>query len=150
LLVALVSGVVASSAYAGSPTPDPVQLVGFSTATLKGSAGVKAFTEACQADFDATTRMCKSTEVLETVVWPTTLTGSAWVMPVFVPGQDAGNDASGANSSSPGSMSCDAWSNEGTNGLAVGSTGSMATRGCGNPIPVACCKQVRMPKPGKK
>jgi hypothetical protein len=115
-----------------------------------GRAGSKAFTETCQADFDATTRMCKTTEVLETVVWPTTLTGSAWVLPVLVPGLNAGNDASGATASSPGALSCDAWSNEGSNGLAVGSTGSMATRSCGNPIPVACCKPVRMPKPAKK
>ena len=148
VVVVLVAAASAAQA-GGAPAGDPVQLVGFTTATFKGAAGVKVLTEACQADFDATARMCKSTEVLETVVWPATLTGLAWVMPVLVPGI-SGTDASGVATGSPVSLSCNGWSDNGGAGLSLEATGAMQTRDCGNTLSVACCKPVRMPKPSKK
>ena len=92
--------------------------------------------------------MCKSTEVLETVVWPQALMGSAWVMPTLAPGIN-GTDASGIVSSSPVSLSCEGWSNDGSNGLTVDADGSMQVRNCGVAGPAACCKPVRLPKPRK-
>jgi hypothetical protein len=139
----------ASAARAGGPPDDPIQLVGFTTAVSKGGAGVRALTQACQSEFDATARMCKSTEVLETVVWPATLTGAAWLMPVFVPGIN-GTDASGVVAGSPAGLSCNAWTDDGGVGLSVEASGSMRARDCGNTLSVACCKPVRMPKPSKR
>jgi hypothetical protein len=142
--------VAASAARAGAqPAGDPTQLVGFTAAVFKGGGGVRTFTQACQAEFDATARMCKSTEVLETIVWPATLSGLAWVMPVFVPGVN-GTDASGVVGGSPVSLSCNAWTDDGGVGLSVDATGSMRARDCGNTLSVACCKPVRMPKPTKR
>jgi len=150
LVVVAVLAVTASAAQAGGgATTDPVQLVGFTTATLKGDSGVLAFTAACQNDFDAPARMCKSTEVLETVVRPASLTGTAWVLPVIVPVTN-GTDASGAFAGSPAALSCNAWSEGGGTGLSVDATGAMQPRDCGNTLSVACCEPVRMPKGGKK
>jgi hypothetical protein len=148
--VVVVWVVAAAAAQAGSgATTDPVQLVGFTSAPFKGGVGVRTLTQACQAEFDAAARMCRSTEVLETVVWPAALTGSAWVMPVYVPGTN-GTDASGANSGSPAGLSCAAWSEGGGAGLSVDATGAMQPRDCGNTLSVACCEPVRMPKPSKR
>jgi len=148
VVAALVVAVAAARAGA-QPAGDPTQLVGFTTAAFKGGGGVRTFTQACQAEFDATARMCKSTEVLETIIWPANLTGLAWVMPVFVPGTN-GTDASGANNGSPAGLSCAAWSDSGGAGLGVDATGAMQPRDCGNTLSVACCKPVRMPKPTKR
>ena len=149
LIAMAVLTVAAEAAQAGSgATTDPIQLVGFTTAVFKGGAGVRTYSQACQADFDATARMCKSTEVLETVVWPA-LTGLAWVQPVFVPGTN-GTDASGSFSGSPAGLSCNAWSSDGGSGLSVDSTGAMQARDCDNALSIACCQPVRMPKPTKR
>ena len=66
---------------------DPWQIVGHTTTTHLGDAGLKAFNLACQADFGASAKMCTSEDVLGTTVWPT-LTSDAWVQPVFVGGAD--------------------------------------------------------------
>jgi hypothetical protein len=64
----------------------PRGLVGFTSATTTGGAGIFAMTALCQAEFPAS-RMCTSAEVLATQKLPT-LPGRnvhAWVQPTFVP-----------------------------------------------------------------
>ena len=130
-----------------SAAADPYQLVGFSSATFKGGSGVRVFTEACQADFGPAARMCKSTEVLETVVWPQTLSGFAWVMPVLVPGIN-GTDASGSFHSAPSALSCEGWSNDESDGLVVFATGAIQSHAiCNISRSVACCRPVPLPEP---
>jgi hypothetical protein len=148
-IVALVLGLAISAAHAGS-FPDPYQLVGFTSATFPGNGGVRTFTQACQADFGAAARMCESAEVLKTVVWPTSLTGTAWVMPTFVPG-DTTLDASGV-ANNAASLTCAAWSYNGNNqsGLHVDANGVMSSSAdCSVARSVACCMPVRLPKPRK-
>ena len=65
-LLALAIGIPAF----GQWVPDPVihnavQLVGFSTATVTGDAGVLGMLDACHQDFPAS-RMCSSEEIVKT------------------------------------------------------------------------------------
>ena len=123
---------------------DPYQLVGFSTMGFHGHAGVRAMTNDCQESFGPGARMCKSTEVLETVVWPQGDVSAAWLQPVFVSGS-TGTDASGVFNASPLRLSCDGWSKETGSGLTVNSEGEFRTSGCDNSRRVACCRPVPLP-----
>lgn len=122
------------------------ELVGFTTATFKGGDGVLEYTSACHAEF-SNSRMCTSKEVLETVNVPT-LSGEAWVRPVFVvlPRGTTNSviaDVSGAftpSSGSTGSMSCDAWRRlTAESGLMVESNGAFDLRNCNDFRSIACC-----------
>jgi len=73
-----------------------LELEGFTTATLQGDSTVRGFTEACQAELGASTRMCTSVEVIETVNWPSLVPDAvAWTQPVFVSTTESFRDASG-------------------------------------------------------
>jgi hypothetical protein len=116
-------------------------LVGFSTMTLQGGAGVFGLTQACQLDFPGS-RMCTSTEVLNTVSIPP-LTGTrAWVRPTIVFGLGISFvDESGANS---GDLSCIGWTSSASSsafGLSVTNIGGFSVVGspCSSLLPVACC-----------
>ena len=134
--------------------PPRWQLVGFTSTSHTGDAGVLAFTVACQAELGAVSRMCTSQEVLDTVTVPGSLTGSAWVRPAFVPVSVAvyglqraiqtALDASGLTGSGPGDLNCNGWATAGssTSGLAVSATGSFTKSACNQTIAVACCALV--------
>lgn len=121
--------------------PARFQLVGFTSATMLGNAGVLSLTLACQQEFNGS-RMCNSVEVIETVMVPSGLTGNAWVRPFFVPFQQV------STSSSPGT-GLDAsgivgqaieFSCVGSRGFAVTATGIfISSQFCSDPRPVACC-----------
>ena len=126
---------------------DPYQLVGFSSKGFHGDSGVRAMTtNGCQESFGPEARMCKSTEVLETLVWPQGDVSAAWLQPVLVSGS-AGTaiDASGVFNTSPPRLSCDGWSQLATTGLTVNSEGKFRTSGCNSSRRVACCRPVPLP-----
>ncbi len=124
---------------------DPWQLVGHTTTTHLGDEGLRALTLACQSDFGPAARMCKTTEVADTIVWPT-LTTDAWVRPVR---------SEGTNSdiiSGEGVNDCGQWTLPSSLGMAVLPSGAVYIRSpngngfsCGTPRPVACCKRVPEP-----
>jgi hypothetical protein len=122
--------------------------VGFTAASFDGGQGVRIYTEACQAAFSASARMCTSIEVLDTVAWPTVPnTTRGWVRPVFQALDEGLVDASGVQAASPtsGALSCIGWSSSApsVHGLAVSGDGRFATPGsfdsCDTPRPIACC-----------
>ena len=124
------------------------QLVGFTSASNFGNEGVLGFTLNCQAEFPDS-RMCTSQEVMETVTVPGSLTGSAWVRPVFVPlGTGAviiaARDISGVVVGSGIDLACDGWRSRSLSqrGLAVSATGSFASSACDQAFGVACCALV--------
>ncbi len=124
-------------------SPKRFQLVGFTTQTFLGGAGVLGFTLACQAEFPAS-RMCTSQEVLETVTVPTNLIGDAWVRPSYEPSPEVQLDASGVatNVILP---TCGSWtaSVNGPTGLTVDSVGGFrANQLCAVARAVACCAMV--------
>jgi hypothetical protein len=126
-----------------SPAARPqMQFVGFSADAFDGGQGVGTYTQACQASFQPTARMCSSVEILETVSWPAADPGVVgWVRPVLI--GDA--DASGRSNDANGNLSCGGWgfsSNQHV-GLGVSGAGSFVTpgfnQGCGDARPIACC-----------
>ena len=151
--------VLAASAHA--QTTDPYQLVGFTTSTSTGDAGVLNLTLSCQTDFGPPARMCTSVEILETVVVPTGLTGDAWVRPVYQPhqwdppGPGVINtlDASGTHPSGFGgdadNLSCISTPPGVVGrGLTVSAQGQFVTSfACTTPLPVACCAPIPLPEP---
>jgi hypothetical protein len=125
---------------------DPDQLVGFSSNSFRGDAGVRAMTNGCLESFGPAARMCKSTEALETVAWPQVDVSAAWLQPVFVSGSGGtGVDASGVFNSSPARLSCDGWSQQTGTGLTVNSEGKFRSSGCNSSRRVACCTPVPLP-----
>lgn len=152
-VVLLISLGLATSAHAEKR----FQLVGFTTSTSTGGVGVLGFTQACQAQFEAS-RMCTSSEVIGTVKLPAALPeGSAWVHPDFRPVATGTSsvtttlDASGLES--PGGdaqrLSCIGWSANGGGGygLAVTSSGRFRAEPCQTTQPVACCALILVPEP---
>ena len=140
-----VTGSVEVTNFPAAPTPSRFQLVGFTSDTFTGDTGVLGFTLACQQVFDGS-RMCMSTEVMETVTVPASLTGAAWVRPMFVSFFGAGTqnlakDASGRTSLN-GRLSCVGWEDENAAGLRVDSHGAFSTSNCTNAHSVACCAPV--------
>jgi hypothetical protein len=133
---------------------DPWQIVGHTTTTHTGDAGLKAFNLACQADFGAAAKMCTSQEVIETIVQPV-LSSEAWVRPVIIAVSDHSfaTDFSGVATSLI-NLNCWRWqvTNSGYSGLIVttdGNVSSITSTGfspaCGTPRPVSCCRRVPEP-----
>lgn len=104
------------------------QLVGFSTATRIGAAGVLGMTQACQTDFPES-RMCTVDEVYETIVIPVLPDdGLAWIR---------------------GPEDCNGWSTNSSQdrGSALVNqssvtSGGLVGRTCNSDIHVACCAPV--------
>ncbi len=125
------------------PAPEPApmrwQLVGFTSSTLLGDSGVLNKTLACQQDFVGS-RMCSSTEVLETVAVPLGLVGSAWVRPSFAPFHGVGTlvsalDVSGY-ATSVTNLTCR------TSAFVMTASGDFTISQCANELAVACCALV--------
>jgi len=144
--IAAVPFAVASPAGAGGSAR---HFVGFTGATFDGGQGVRIYTEACQAAFSGSARMCTSVEVLDTVRWPTVPnTTRGWVRPVYQAlAEGLVVDASGVQAASPtaGALSCIGWSSSAPSvqGLAVSGDGRFASPGsfdsCDTTRPIACC-----------
>ena len=134
---------VAGHVFAESKLPRG--LVGFSSGTARGDAGMLVLTTLCQTDFP-TSRMCTSKEVLATQTIPTTLPGGvAWVQPTIVPSGQA-TDLSGVPASVgqtapyPPALSCGGWTPSASEtGLALDGQGHFALAACALPQHVACC-----------
>ncbi len=128
----------------------PRGLVGFSSATVQGDAGVFGMTAACQADFP-TSRMCLTTEVIATQALPALSSSDmGWVQPVLLTGntgpEGAGTGgalvdaASGHAVPVSGTLSCQSWINAASGiGLVVLSNGGIGTGACDTAHQVACC-----------
>lgn len=105
------------------------QLVGFTTETFLGDAGVFTFALACQTEFPAS-RMCASEEVLDTVVIPEISAERAWVHPE-------------GSTAPPLEQSCYGWSwadaGSTNDGLVVTEVGSFTYARCNEESAVACC-----------
>ena len=143
--------------------PPRFQLVGFTTATVKGGEGVLGFALTCQQEF-LDSRMCTSKEIMDTISVPI-LTPDVWayVRPswhgtasITIRDSDTGLlvnrpnpfDESGVNPG-PESLSeeatCHGWArgSSGHAGLAVSSKGAFNFVSCASARPVACCALVR-------
>jgi hypothetical protein len=123
------------------------QLEGFSSSISTGGSGVLEFTLDCLADFGPTARMCDSLEVMRTTnAAGGSLSGSAWVRPVFQPtGSTGAIDASGlfVAKGSQG-LSCNGWrtSSSTFTGLSVDGRGRFSANSCSSGQRVACCTPV--------
>jgi hypothetical protein len=150
---ALAAFILLYAAASNAQQLDPWQLVGHTTTTHLGDAGLKAFNLACQADFGAAAKMCTSQEVIETIVQPT-LSSEAWVRPVIIAVSDNGfgTDFSGVSTSLT-ALNCVRWQVLNATGLIVTTDGNVSFRiastgflpGCDTPRPVACCRRVPEP-----
>jgi hypothetical protein len=152
---ALAAFILLYAAASNAQQLDPWQLVGHTTTTHLGDAGLKAFNLACQADFGAAAKMCTSQEVIETIVQPT-LSSEAWVRPVIIAVSDHSfaTDFSGVATSLI-NLNCWRWqvTNSGYSGLIVTTDGnvsffisnSVVLPVCDTPRPVACCRRVPEP-----
>lgn len=131
-------------------------LVGTTTSTHLGDAGVRTMNDACRAEFPMS-RMCSSVEVIESVpTYPFSSSEAAWVRPVL-----EGTDGNGAiidSSGLPGSvnvaysyaLSCGGWSGAaGGHGLVVDSGGSFQRGECYVARPVTCCALIQVPEPAQ-
>ena len=131
---------------------DPWQIVGHTTTTHTGDAGLRAFNLACQADFGAAAKMCTSQEVIETIVQPV-LSSEAWVRPVIIASDgNIGTDFSGI-SAPLYTLNCIRWERTNSAGLVVTTNGNVSSEvpgtnnlaGCQTPRPVSCCRRVPEP-----
>lgn len=128
-LVPAVVLVLAQAAYAQVNIESVV--VGFTSATLPGTAGVFARTAACQAEFP-NTRQCTSQEVLLSRRVPAGLTGTAWVQPIITASNNNYPfDVSGVYLTSPcgGAYAF----------MSVSASGTLSLEYCGEIRAVACC-----------
>lgn len=107
------------------PAPPRFELVGFTNATFDGDEGYIGFTLACQGEFPGS-RMCSITEIIQTVDFPSGLTGRAWVRP----GTSFSRDDT-----------CGRWraQSAGTTGMSVDPIGYFEQFDCDNTFSVACC-----------
>ena len=116
-------------------------------------------TRECAVEFGGAgaTRMCTSSEILNTATVPQGLVGEAWVRPSWQPfaaaevaGSPQGLDDSGRYDN-PTRLSCHGWSfgsNGNSYGLAVDGTGSFLNpSSCNTPLAIACCHPVVVPEP---
>jgi hypothetical protein len=141
-----------TAAAAHAQAADPYQLVGFSTNSVFGDEGVIEMGIECQADFGWGARMCASTEVMETVVFPQGLAGDAWIQPAYKGFGFGGSgssyrvlEASGRVNSS--GMNCNGWTGTTGTGLSVSNVGGFSEAGCAIARPVACCQPIPISEP---
>ena len=120
------------------------QFVGFSTATLSGSAGIFVMNAACHADFGANSRMASSREILDSTTQPLLNSSSAaWVRPEIVAASAPGHteqyvwDYSGL-SHFRADISCGGWSTTIKEGLSINGDGIFAVGACTRLKFVAC------------
>jgi hypothetical protein len=131
--------VAAAAVLCGAPAwaQDDCQVVGFSTTTTDGDAGVLGMTGLCQADFPGS-RMCTTVEIAETRVLPSGLAGTAWVRPVY--DGDGFESILGVKNEE---LACRGWGDDTSKGLTVDANGSFfhgtIPEGCGNLHAVSCC-----------
>jgi len=127
------------------------ELKGFSATNRGGNGGLLGMNAACAATF-AGSRMCTSSEVLDTTNVPAISSNAdAWVRPSFSPVATGGTavtvglDASGvpapnaSNGNTSEDLSCRGWAASAGLGLAVNKNGSFRLSGCDGARPVACC-----------
>ena len=142
--VTLVSLALATTAHAQT---HPFQLVGFTTNTVVGDAGVLQMSRECWLEFGDGARMCTSVEVMETTALPGQ-SGSppGWVRPVYAPHRGTGYlDASGYKAGL--TVTCEGWATLVGSGMAVSPTGAFSARACNALTPVACCAPTPIPEP---
>lgn len=136
---------------ASAQTVKAFQIVGFTSSTFDGLNGIAVFSRECQLQFPAS-RMCSSTEVLNSVNFPEG-TSEGWVRPVYSPiAPGIGGavlDAAGRVDATDGYLSCEGWSrnSSGINGLTVDQDGIFRSRSCNNPRKVTCCALIPVPEP---
>ena len=106
-------------------------------------------TRQCAVEFGdvGATRMCTSSEILNTATVVQGLVGDAWVRPSWQPTGGGGSlDDSGWQAGSIG-QTCGGWSLDTGTGLNVSSVGSFGFGQCVNAYPIACCHPVVVPEP---
>ena len=132
-----------AQAVAALMPPPSFQFVGFSTATLSGSAGIFVMNAACHADFGTNSRMASSREILDSTTQPILNSSStAWVRPVIVAGSGNASsqyvwDYSGL-SHFRADISCGGWSTTIKEGISINGNGIFAVGLCGALKSVAC------------
>ena len=107
-------------------------------------------TRQCAMEFGevGATRMCTSSEILNTATVPQGLAGEAWVRPSWQPtgGQFTLDDSGQAND--PAHLTCEGWSATDMWGLSVDGSGSFDNLSrCDAPRAIACCHPVVVPEP---
>lgn len=124
-------------------------LVGTTTATLAGDAGVRAMNDACLAEFPMS-RMCASVEVMETVPhYDFSSAEWAWLRPTPQPSGSANPVVDISGRYGGGNLNCESWNEPTSDGLVVNPNGSFQTRACYVPRPVACCALIQVPEPSQ-
>ena len=163
IFVAIALALSAGISHAQDATGDLVpyvdtQLVGFTSTTVTGDAGVLGMTNACHLEFSAT-RMCTSEEVMNTVAMPVLPAETqAWVRPVFGPissaiagamtidhsGTVSSNNTSSVGTNASQGQSCRGWSSNsfGNIGLTASDEGGFSLLSCDVPRSVACCARI--------
>lgn len=126
------------------------QLVGFTSSTFNGAAGLLLMSRSCSIQYPAS-RMCSTTEVAQTAVFPDVgLPPStfAWVRSDKV-SASLGSVSGSLIIDAVQATSCRGWSTDEatSDGLAVGGEGSFVERDCSSTIPVACCALIAVPEP---
>ena len=127
------------------------QLRGFTSTTVLGDHGVLEMTRQCAVEFGevGATRMCTSSEILNTATVPQGLVGPASVRPDFNGFTNTRTvlDASGRQWEASDGLSCYGWRYAFGSGLVVNSTGGFDGEGCNSPKAIACCHPVVVPEP---
>lgn len=136
-------GLMAVAGPVSAQTPE-FQLVGFSTATATGDAGILGLNKLCHNEFPGS-RLCVSDEVIATVNPTLEVTREyAWVHSKLVVSLSAAQnvyDATGKALSVPGhSPNCEGWSYQATWGMTITTdSGAAINRLCSESNRVACC-----------
>ena len=146
ILIAIALALSAGVAQAQEATGDLVpyvdtQLVGFTSTTVTGWAGVLGMLNACHIEFPAS-RMCTSEEVMNTVAMPVLPAGGyAWVRPSQ--GLDSGaNDLSGQWVNDHGGGTCQGWTRPDLYGFIMDVNGRFHIQTCSQEAFVACCARI--------
>ncbi len=120
------------------------QVVGATTVEFHGGGGIMNYNRYCRLQFPES-RMCTSTEVMETSSVEAGIYG--WIRPVIVGVDAQGNvyDVSGISAAPSETLTCQGWFNYGPNnsGLAMANYfGSIRKSPCDVHQPVVCCAPV--------
>lgn len=124
------------------------QIVGFSTTTVTGHAGLKAITEACSSDFPGS-RICTSEEIVKSTNFPSiTPYAEAWVLPVLSGSGNPGSEVntapaldkySGIGFNDGRYLTCGGWAGSNLQALVVTTEFRFMLVGCASARNVACC-----------